>query len=424
MIRRGIRARIRPAIDSRGGEHVFRRVLPFRRSWVAVGVLGAFDLVFLIPAVTTFRQAAQEWTGFDSLFDLVVAVFLSAWLMGWLIAPLLMTLVLALLLFGREVISARPGAVRLFIGLPWLGLAADYDPAKMRNLRHVQPAPKSGKSWRGPHLAFDYGANAVEFGSQLDAAECAEMKRNIEAASGTSIRDGEASAAELAQAWDAPRPIPTGSPMAAPPITPSSPSALALVLANLVPVAGTVLLGWKLGDVMVLYWAESAVIGFFNICKIAVIGRWTALFAAPFFAGHFSAFMAVHFLFVYSLFVEGPKSTSAGDLKEVAQLFFELWPALAALFLSHAYSFFANFIGRREYRGRKVKDQMAEPYTRIVLMHLTLIFGGFATLLLGEPAPVLLGVIALKILFDLRAHARQHGGTTARLATARGIVSR
>jgi hypothetical protein len=414
MIRRGIRARIRLAIDRRGGDHAFRRVLPFRRSWVAVGVLAAFDLVFLIPAITTFRQAAQEWSGFDSLFDLVAAVFLSAWLMGWLIAPLAMTLVLALLLFGREVIIVWPGAVRLFVGLPLLGLAADYDPAKMRNLRHAQPAPKSGKSWRGPHLAFDYGANQVDFGSQLDAADCAEMKRNLEAASGISIRGGEASAAELAQEWHAPRPSPTEGPAAAPPIAPSSPSALALILANLVPVAGAALLGWKLSDVMVLYWAESAVIGFFNICKIAVIGRWTALAAAPFFAGHFSAFMAVHFLFVYSLFVEGPKSTSAGDLKEVAQLFIDLWPALAALFLSHAYSFLANFIGGREYRSRTLKDQMAEPYTRIVLMHLTLIFGGFVTLLLGEPAPVLLGVIALKILFDLRAHVRQHGPTTSR----------
>jgi hypothetical protein len=57
---------------------------------------------------------------------------------------------------------------------------------------------------------------------------------------------------------------------------------------------------------------------------------------------------------------------------------------------------------------------MTEPYARNVFMHLTLIFGGFLTLLLGEPAPVLLAVIGLKVFFDLRAHARQHGAAAAR----------
>jgi hypothetical protein len=159
---------------------------------------------------------------------------------------------------------------------------------------------------------------------------------------------------------------------------------------------------------MVLYWAESAIIGFFNICKIAVIGRWAALLAGPFFAGHFGGFMAVHFLFIYGIFVKGIQDGgTGGDLAEVGQLFVDLWPALLALFLSHGYSFFANFLGRQEYRGRTVGDQMGEPYSRIVFMHLVLIFGGGLTLILGGPAPVLLLVIGAKIWFDLRAHLKQ-----------------
>ena len=50
---------------------------------------------------------------------------------------------------------------------------------------------------------------------------------------------------------------------------------------------------------------------------------------------------------------------------------------------------------------------MAEPYGRIVFMHLVLIFGGGLTLVLGEPAPVLLIVIALKVWFDVMAHLKQ-----------------
>ncbi len=159
---------------------------------------------------------------------------------------------------------------------------------------------------------------------------------------------------------------------------------------------------------MVLYWAESAIIGFWNVCKIAVIGKWFALLAGPFFIGHFGGFMAVHFLFVYTLFVKGIQgSDSGGDLAEVAGLFIALWPALLALFLSHGYSFFANFLGRQEYRGRTVGDQMGEPYSRIIFMHLVLIFGGGLTLVLGSPTPVLLLVIGAKIWFDLRAHLKE-----------------
>jgi len=162
---------------------------------------------------------------------------------------------------------------------------------------------------------------------------------------------------------------------------------------------------------MVLYWAESGVVGFFNVCKMAVISRWLAIPAGIFFLSHFGAFMAIHFLFIYGLFVQGPAATSGGDLGAVAQLFRDLWPALAALFLSHGISFHQNFLGRREFRGRSLRQQMSEPYTRIVFMHLVLIFGGGLVLLLGSPMPVLLLVIAAKIWFDVRAHMKQHRQT-------------
>jgi hypothetical protein len=413
MKRQGLRPRFRFGMDRPGDGDGLRRVLPFRRSPIAIAVLAAFDLVFLVPAVITFRQAAAEWSRFDSLFDLVGALFLSAWLLGWSIAPLVMTTVLALMLFGREVMKARAGAVELLIGLPLIGLGAIYDATKMRNLRFERPVAKSGHSWRGGHMVFDYGANAVRFGSDLDGAAAIELTHAIEAAAGVTIRRGEALPEELSGQWETgpgelPAAAPQGSAAGREPLSLASPSSLALILANLVPIAGAAFLGWKLSDVMVLYWAESAIIGFYNLCKIAVIGRWAALLAGPFFMGHFGGFMAVHFLFVYGIFVEGmQEGGSGGDLREVAALFIALWPALLALFLSHGYSFFANFLGRREYRDRTVRDQMAEPYTRIVFMHLVLIFGGGLTLILGGPTPVLLLVIGAKIWFDLRAHLKQ-----------------
>jgi len=379
-----------------------------------MAVLAIMDIAFIVPATTVFVEAAGEWSKFESLFDLVGALFLSAWLLGWLTAPVLMTAILALMLFGREAIRVQGGHVEIFIGLPVAGLAAIYDISKMRNLRLEVPAKKSGSSWRGPHLVFDYGANAVRFGSRVGSEEPTELNSRFRMVSGKPVLKGQASPEDLETPWEPPvtkvaDPLTDRSVSGSKPVAFGYRSAVMLVLANLVPVAGTLFFGWKLSDVMVLYWAESAIIGFFNACKIAVIGRWTALFAVPFFIGHFGGFMAVHFLFVYTIFVAGahPEADSAGNLANAGNLFFSLWPAIAALFLSHAFSFFGNFLGRREYRERSVKTQMTEPYNRIIFMHLVLIFGGGLTLILGAPEPVLLIVIALKIYFDLKAHLRE-----------------
>lgn len=417
MIRKGIRPDVRPALDRPAGAGEYRRVLPFRRSWLAIGLLAAFDAVFIIPAVMTYQQALGSWARLENLFDLVSALFLSAWLLGWSIAPIVMTAILAMMLFGREVVRARPGEVEVFIGLPLFGLAGCYRAAGLRNLRLETPAARSSRSWRGTHLVFEYGANTHRLGSDLDEADRAEISRGIEVASGFAVRNRDASSEELAGEWptdpgmellntpaEADSPI---EPAVAGPVTLASPSAVVLIIANLIPVAGFLLWDWSLSDVMVLYWAESGVIGLFNLGKMAVISRWLAIPGGLFFLSHYGAFMSVHFLFIYGIFVEGMKSSSGGDLSAVAELFRSLWPALAALFISHGVSFFVNFLGRREYAVRDMRDQMTEPYSRIVFMHLVLIFGGGLALVLGQPTPVLLIVIALKIGMDLRAHLRE-----------------
>lgn len=416
MKKTGIKPRIRPALDLPGGEDSYRKVLKFKRSWIAIAVLAVFDAVFLIPAITTFQQAASAWAAFNDLFDLVAALFLTAWLMGWSVAPLAMTAILLLLLFGREVLMVRGGNLVIFTGIPGIGVAMDYTISSMRNLRLSTPRKKSGKAWRGAHLLFDYGANDAAFGSGLTEQDLADIKTRIESASGQRFRQGEATETELAGEWktkktpvadsttlpDSFAPTVSGKPVGL-----ASASTLALIFANLVPLAGATLLGWDLGLVMVLYWAESAVIGFFNICKIIVIGRWAALFAAPFFAGHFGGFMAVHFLFLNMLFIQGIVDTSDGDLSAVVQMFTNLWPALAVLFFSHAFSYFRNFLGRKEYLGRTIKTQMSEPYQRIVFMHLVLILGGGLSLVLGESTTVLMLVIVIKIWVDVQAHLKQ-----------------
>ena len=418
MVRKGLRPSFRFGFIRPWKQARYAEVFPFRRSWPAILILLVLDIVFLIPAITTFREAISLWSQPDDLFNLVAALFISFWLLGWSIAPILLTLLLLALVFGRESVRAGPRYFEICLGLSGLGMAMRYDPGSMRNLRIEYPDKGSGKSWRGPHLAFDYGANSGEFGSDIDEQSLEPIRSLIETATGIRLREGEATVEELNEHWemgggeDSQKTEPVLYKQVARDdgVELTSGSTLALIAANMIPVAGTLFYGWELGTVLVLYWAESAIIGFYNLLKIAVIGRWLVLLAGPFFLGHFGGFMAGHFLFLYMLFVKGPIEgvSEPTGLGEVWQLFYALWPALTALFISHGLSFFQNFINRGEYRERTVKDQMSEPYSRIIFMHVVIIFGGGLTLVLGDATPVILLIIGLKILFDVRAHLKEH----------------
>ena len=51
---------------------------------------------------------------------------------------------------------------------------------------------------------------------------------------------------------------------------------------------------------------------------------------------------------------------------------------------------------------------MQAPYGRIVVLHLTILFGGGATMILGEPLVALILLIVLKTVIDVRAHIKSH----------------
>ena len=95
-------------------------------------------------------------------------------------------------------------------------------------------------------------------------------------------------------------------------------------------------------------------------------------------------------------------------------IFIPIWTSIAALFISHGVSFFTNFIRDREYEGATVSGLMTAPYNRIMVMHLTLIFGGWIILLIGMPTGALVILLALKTAVDLQAHRKEHGDRGAR----------
>jgi len=182
----------------------------------------------------------------------------------------------------------------------------------------------------------------------------------------------------------------------------SRPSAIVLILANLVPLAGVLFLGWRVFDVIILYWAENVVIGVINVLRMITcrpeqglagfvrggaepdltdtqqrtLARVTGgirFFIIPFFAVHYGMFCFGHFTAVTSFF--------DGDLALTWQS--PLWIGVAAMQL------------------------MQRPYGRIIALHIAIIAGGFVVTMLGNALPALLVLIAVKIVIDLRMHDRE-----------------
>ena len=196
---------------------------------------------------------------------------------------------------------------------------------------------------------------------------------------------------------------------------------VSLVVANLVPLAAVLSGRWSLFSVMFLYWAENAVIGGYNVLKILLAqggsrSSWLArLPLALFFAMHYGIFWFVHGIFVFVLF--GGQGMRGFNLWRSVQITPDLWSVLGLLILSHGISFTNNFVGRREYLVVTPQEQMMQPYTRVIILHVVVLAGGFVVMFLGQPLPALVLLIVLKTGFDLRAHLREHG----RLEPAAGV---
>ena len=199
-------------------------------------------------------------------------------------------------------------------------------------------------------------------------------------------------------------------------------SAAGLVLANLVPLVGVLALGWDLHSLLVVYWLESGVVGVAFAAKIRRAkgetdpddlpsvrfnDRSAASFAgAPnreivgFFATHYGGFWVVHGLFVAIFPVTFPALGFASP-RPVAL-------ALVGLVAYHLVSYRVNFVGGREYEHAGPAMLMVEPYRRVFVLHVTIVFGAFGVAAVGAPVGMLAVMVLAKTVLDLRGHWREH----------------
>jgi hypothetical protein len=194
------------------------------------------------------------------------------------------------------------------------------------------------------------------------------------------------------------------------------PTATALLAANLIPLVGVVLFGWDVFVVVFLFWLENVVVGVFNVLRMvwvehgAEMTPMAKVFVIPFFCFHYGMFTAGHGVFVFALFGAGFSGTVFPAPELILQVIDEyaLWLPVGALVLSHGFSFVRNYVGEQEYRRVTLRQLMGQPYARVVVLHLTIIGGGFLVMALGAPVLGLLLLVVLKIGVDLAAHLREH----------------
>lgn len=195
-----------------------------------------------------------------------------------------------------------------------------------------------------------------------------------------------------------------------------------LILANLLPLVGVYLWGWSLTDLLLLYWLENAVVGAYTILTLLVAWREgpstvtkiaTKLFMVPFFTFHYGMFWFVHGLFLMTFFGGGPRLPGQPQGFLLAPLEDALsrgdafmWPLLA-IAVSHGVAFVTQFLATGEFRTASENEVMVRPYGRVVVLHITIVVGGFLAAFLGPSQGVLVMFVFVKIVADVMAHLRE-----------------
>ena len=213
-------------------------------------------------------------------------------------------------------------------------------------------------------------------------------------------------------------------------------SLLALIGANLIPLAGVFFFGWDVTFIVLLYWIENLIAGFYNILKMAILRVDRSLenvskfFIIPFFCVHYGGFCAGHGFFLIHFFKIGTGSSPFDNdsawwgpfifIQLLFSVIAKIWAskppemiwAVIGLTISHGISFWENYILGQEYKTSTLKKLMHQPYQRIIVMHIAIIASGIFIMKLNSPLPLLIILIMLKIFFDLYLHRKSHNVIT------------
>lgn len=177
-------------------------------------------------------------------------------------------------------------------------------------------------------------------------------------------------------------------------------------LATLLPIA---LGGFGVFAVLACYWFENLCTGVMQFQRLRDVEARDRAARAPgtpvdprefplslFFAMHYGIFTFVHGVLVlvfFGLVHGGVWTLDAGS--------FGL--ALLAIAVVQLWGYLADWRGGGQWRRARAGQVMAEPYARVLVMHLVVLGGGWLALSAEDPRPVLLLFAGIKLVVELIA---------------------
>jgi len=206
----------------------------------------------------------------------------------------------------------------------------------------------------------------------------------------------------------------------------------ALIAANLVVAAVTLIRGWGFYEIIIVYWCEAIIIGGYNMARMVMVGLAGEPFGKSVDAGSLGNRLLL-LLLVLGFFVVkfGGFALGMGLLVAMVPAFLgqahnagarEIWHglqavgggvaiAVAVLFISHGISFVMNFLLRREYENTNLLVLLFWPYVRMSLVVMALGAGLAAAALipaLDTSTTFGVAIVLVKSAADLLMHQIEH----------------
>lgn len=182
------------------------------------------------------------------------------------------------------------------------------------------------------------------------------------------------------------------------------------VLGNLLPLLGVLFAKWDIYTLLIYYWCETGIIGFWTVVTISLHegdeGRsldgatprnaTNSTTSALFITLHAGFFMAIHLFLMSSLYGEAWPGhlTSPQVFIETFLVEQNLWPMLAVVFLQRA------AIVWQERHAPSIRPAIAGLYLRIIVMQVVIIIGSWGVLLLDTGLFGLMLLVLMKTLLD------------------------
>ncbi len=197
-----------------------------------------------------------------------------------------------------------------------------------------------------------------------------------------------------------------------------------IVLSNLITFTGVFAFGWRVPEILLMYWIDSLIWGIFvgikiyyskadyylhegynkdeaeEIPKIYNLGKTVG------FLGFYLFLMCIIGQFVFPFAGYNPAMVIQGQYSLAVTR--HIFIASAFFFASHLLSFFKDYLGKEEYWKKTTGELRASAFSRHALFHHVLFFGAFMSQYVIQSMIILYSLIFLKIFADITGYLHDH----------------